>query len=102
MTEMTDTIAHPPLPDPAAYMFPLDLEQFKDGERYADAYSLPVSNPDEGSTVPLYTAQQMRDHCEAVALPLLKACRQAVYALKGREHDGFLRDAIEQATGDQK
>lgn len=30
---------------------------------------------------------------------LLKACRQAIYAIKGREHDGFLRDAIAEVTG---
>ncbi len=30
---------------------------------------------------------------------LLAACRSAIHALKGREHDGFLRDAIERATG---
>ncbi|NWF45417.1 hypothetical protein F3K02_09175 [Hydrogenophaga sp. D2P1] len=28
---------------------------------------------------------------------LLKACKQALVALKGREHDQFLRDAIEAA-----
>jgi hypothetical protein len=36
----------------------------------------------------------------AAAPILLKACRQAIIALKGREHDGFLRDAIKAATGD--
>ena len=36
-----------------------------------------------------------------IAAPdLLKACRQAIVMLKGREHDGFLRDAIAKATGD--
>lgn len=30
---------------------------------------------------------------------LLKACQQALYALKGREHDGFLREVIAKATG---
>lgn len=37
----------------------------------------------------------------AAAPDLLKACRQALYALKGREHDQFLRDAIAKATGEQ-
>lgn len=37
----------------------------------------------------------------AAAPDLLKACRQALYALKGREHDGFLREAIAKATGEQ-
>lgn len=35
----------------------------------------------------------------AAAPDLLKACRQAIVALRGREHDGFLRDAIAHATG---
>lgn len=34
----------------------------------------------------------------AAAPALLKACRQALVALKGREHDQFLRDAIAEAT----
>lgn len=33
----------------------------------------------------------------AAAPDLLKACKQAIVALKGREHDGFLRDAIAKA-----
>jgi hypothetical protein len=37
----------------------------------------------------------------AAAPDLLLACRQAINALKGREHDGFLRDAIAKATGQQ-
>ena len=45
------------------------------------------------------------DECEAnarliaAAPDLLDACKKALYALKGREHDGFLRDAINKATG---
>ena len=35
----------------------------------------------------------------AAAPELLRACRQAIVELKGREHDGFLRDVIAQATG---
>lgn len=34
----------------------------------------------------------------AAAPDLLKACQQALAALKGREHDQFLRDAIAKAT----
>ena len=37
----------------------------------------------------------------AAAPDLLDACRAALYALKGREHDGFLRDAIAKATGNK-
>lgn len=36
----------------------------------------------------------------AAAPDLFRACQQALYALKGREHDQFLRDAIAKATGD--
>lgn len=36
----------------------------------------------------------------SAAPTLLKACKQALYALKGREHDQFLRDAIKEATGE--
>ena len=32
---------------------------------------------------------------------LLEACKKALYALKGRENDQFLRDAIAKATGEQ-
>jgi hypothetical protein len=35
----------------------------------------------------------------ATAPELLKACRLAIVALKGREHDGFLREVIAKATG---
>lgn len=38
----------------------------------------------------------------AVNQELLEACKKALYALKGREHDQFLRDAIAKATGEQK
>lgn len=96
---MTDTIAHPPLPEPAAHMYTSDLDEFQSGEKTATAYSVAVIGPDAGFSDPLYTAQQMREYCDAVALPLLKACRSAIYALRGLEHDGFLRDAIKQATG---
>lgn len=37
----------------------------------------------------------------AAAPDLLDACRKALYALKGREHDQFLRDAIAKATGER-
>lgn len=96
---MTDTIAHPPLPDAAAYMLSRDLEAFKTSERTA---SVAVSTLYDGRYEPLFTAQQMREHCEAVALPLLKACQNAVDVLRDRTHIGMLCKAIEQATGEQK
>jgi hypothetical protein len=40
------------LPEPAAHMYPSDLEKFKTSETFATAYSVAVGNPDERS-VPL-------------------------------------------------
>ncbi len=37
----------------------------------------------------------------AAAPDLLKACISALYAIRGREDDGFLRDAIGKATGER-
>jgi hypothetical protein len=48
---MTDM---PPLPEPAAHMYPSDLERFQTNETFATAYSVAVGNPDERS-VPLLT-----------------------------------------------
>lgn len=49
-----------------------------------------------------YIARQKANARLIAAAPdLLDACRKAIYALKGREHDGFLRDAIARATGEQ-
>jgi hypothetical protein len=47
----------------------------------------------------LVAAELRRLH--AVNQELLKACRTAIVALKGREHDGFLRAAIAKAEGEQ-
>ena len=41
------------LPEPAAHMYPSDLEKFKEAETFAQAYSVAVGNPDERS-VPLF------------------------------------------------
>ncbi len=41
--------------------------------------------------------EQERQRLKAVNADLLKACKQALYALKGREHDQFLRAAIAKA-----
>lgn len=38
-------------------------------------------------------------HLIAAAKDLLAACERAIYDLKGREHDGYLRDAIAKARG---
>lgn len=41
--------------------------------------------------------EQERQRLKAENADLLKACKQALYALKGREHDQFLRAAIAKA-----
>lgn len=50
--------------EPVAHMFPSDLERFKTAETFAQAYSLKVGSPGE-VTVPLYTAEQMREYKRA-------------------------------------
>jgi hypothetical protein len=37
------------LPEPAAHMYPSDLEKFKTSETFATAFSVAVGNPDERS-----------------------------------------------------
>lgn len=62
MTEITDTISHPPLPEPAAYILAADLRRFKTEEVCAQACSVAFSTPDDGRSEPLFTAQQMREY----------------------------------------
>ncbi|SMG00368.1 hypothetical protein [Burkholderia singularis] len=45
--------------EPAAHMFPSDLERFKTNETFAHAYSVAVGNPDEHS-VPLYASHRSK------------------------------------------
>jgi hypothetical protein len=40
-------------------------------------------------------------HLIAAAPELYAACEKALYALKGREHDGFLRAALAKARGER-
>ena len=56
--------ALPPLPEPAAHMYPSDLEQFSRKETFAHAFSVAVGNPDERSE-PLFTAEQMQAYARA-------------------------------------
>lgn len=60
-TEVTKTIE---LPEPAAHMYPSDLEKFKDAETFAQAYSVAVGCPDERS-VPLFTLHDMVAYANA-------------------------------------
>ena len=120
---MTDTIAHPPLPEAAAHMLARDLAAFKTAERTATAFSVAVSTPDDGRSEPLFTAQQMRDYRDAPAwLPiatapkgkdvlLLRASGRIMIADWGRyyqsnqprfTHWQSLPEPIEQATGEKK
>lgn len=62
---MTDTIAHPPLPAPAGHVFTHTMEAFAKVDCHGHIYSLPQSDPFYGRTVPLYTAQQMREYRDA-------------------------------------
>lgn len=64
---MTDTIAHPPLPEPAGHVFTYTMEAFAKVDCHGHIYSLPQSDPVYGSTVPLYAAQQMREYRDSPA-----------------------------------
>ncbi len=44
-----------PVQEPVAWMFPDDLKRFETNETYAGAYSIKMSSPTQGQTVPLYT-----------------------------------------------
>lgn len=46
--------------EPAAHMYPSDLEKFQSAETFATAYSVAVGNPDERS-VPLYTLSDVEE-----------------------------------------
>jgi hypothetical protein len=52
MTELVRNADDLPLPEPAAHMYPSDLDRFQTNETFATAYSVAVGNPDERS-VPL-------------------------------------------------
>jgi hypothetical protein len=44
-----------PVQEPVAWMFPDDLKRFETSEVYAEAYSIKMGSPTQGTTVPLYT-----------------------------------------------
>jgi hypothetical protein len=72
----------PELPDKyeaAAHMFTGSLDEFKTGEKTDTAYSIPVGSPDEGTSVPLWTSDQMR----AYALAAIAAHEAEVGRLRG-------------------
>jgi hypothetical protein len=52
--------------EPAAHMYPSDLEKFQHAETFATAYSVAVGCPDERS-VPLYTLSDVEELKQMVA-----------------------------------
>lgn len=70
---MTDTIAYPPLPEPAAHMHPNDICLFAAGiDINAPAYPAAFQSHG-GSSASLFTAQQMREYRDAPAWQPIEA-----------------------------
>ena len=77
-----------PLPEPAAHMYPSDLDRFQTNETFATAYSVAVGNPDERS-VPLislsdcvaYAAAEVAKERERIAV-LERLVIDAAYTLE--------------------
>jgi hypothetical protein len=65
-----------PEQEPVAYMYPADLKKFETNECFAKAFSISVSSPDFGATVPLYASPPKRrpDPYDQTALELCEAC----------------------------
>lgn len=72
--EAQPSTADVPLPEPAAHMYPSDLERFQENETFAQAYSVSVGCPDERS-VPLVTLSNVVEYAQACA----KAARDAAF-----------------------
>lgn len=85
----TEPVALPELPEPAAHMYPSDLERFQTRETFAQAYSVAVGNPDERS-VPLYTLSELLAHMDAA----LRAQAEEVDRLRAAGQK--LLDALEE------
>ncbi len=60
-TELLRTRLAQSEPEPVAWMFPDDLEQFETSETFAEAYSIARLSVTKGETVPLYTAPPHRE-----------------------------------------
>lgn len=63
--------------DAVAHMFPSDLQKFKTRETFATAFSVAMGSPDERS-VPLFTAEQMREYGVTCAAAEREACAAVV------------------------
>ena len=81
----------PELPDKyeaAAHMFTGALTEFRHGEKTDTAYSIPVGSPDEGTSVPLWTSDQMRAYATAAL------AAERAEAVRMRDENEKLRAAL--------
>lgn len=60
--------------EPAAWMYPDDLERFETSETFAQAYSIQVVSPTHGESVPLYRSPQPAAQYDQQALELCEKC----------------------------
>lgn len=77
-TQDLQTLLEARHPEPAAHMYPSDLEKFQSSETFATAYSVAVGNPDEHS-VPLYTYSDLLHAIDAAVKSERYACSIAVW-----------------------
>ena len=75
--------------EPAAHMYPSDLEKFQSAETFATAYSVAVGNPDERS-VPLYTLSDVEELKQMVVWAYSKL-RHASYS---KQDDALMLDRM--------
>lgn len=78
--------------EPAAHMYPSDLDKFQTSETFATAFSVAVGSPDERS-VPLYLrgeSETLLPHAYllaklAMVMPLFQEARDALTALNAQQ-----------------
>ena len=72
LTDLLGLVAGEELMEPAAHMYPSDLDRFEASETFAHAYSVAVGTPDERSE-PLYRwaefERALADACMAAEIP---------------------------------
>ena len=76
--------------EPAAHMYPSDLERFQSSETFATAYSVAVGNPDERS-VPLYTLSHTAELHAMLAWAYSK-CHHVNYS---KQDDALMQERME-------
>ncbi len=81
------------LPEPAAHMYPSDLERFEASETFAHAYSVAVGNPDERS-VPLLNLSDCVEYANKMVAAERERCAKLCDS-KYEKHaaNGFPREA---------